>query len=94
MNFRQDTKWHSCAATKHASDSVDSFILSLLTSKQVKVVRIEQLEAEQGKNNFKRERTPIYKVSIKQLKYVVKIYEAHLEINEILVKIYIRDIFS
>lgn len=56
--------------------------LGLLTSKQVKVVGIEQLEAEQGKNNFKRERTPIYKVSIKQLNYVVKIYEAHLEINQ------------
>lgn len=60
----------------------------------MKVFGIEQLEAEQGKNNFKRERTPIHKVSVKQLNYVVKIYEAHLEINQILVKIYISDIFS
>lgn len=41
--------------------------LSLLTSEQVKVFGIEQLEAEQGENNFKRERTPIHKVSVKQL---------------------------
>lgn len=62
-----------------ASDSVHSFIPSLLTSKQVKVVRIEQLESKQGKNNFKGERTAIYKVSVKQLNSVVKIYQAHLE---------------
>lgn len=73
----EDTKWQCWAATNHAS--VDSFIPSLLTSKQVKVVRIEQLESKQGKNNFKGERTAIYKVSVKQLDSVVKIYQAHLE---------------
>lgn len=70
---------------------MDSFILRLLTSEQVKVVGIEQLEAKQGKNNFKRERSSIYKVSVKQLNSVVKTYEAHLKINQILVKIYIRE---
>lgn len=42
----------------------------------MEVVGVEQLEAEEGKNDLKRERATIYKVTIEQLNSVVKHYDA------------------
>ncbi len=49
---------------------------SALTPKQVEVVRAEELEAEEGKNDLKRERAAVHKVTIEQLNSVVKHYDA------------------
>lgn len=43
--------------------------VSVLTSKQVKVVGEEQLEAKEGENDLKRERAAIDKVPIEQLHF-------------------------
>lgn len=43
-----------------------------LTPEQVEVVGVEQLEAEEGENDLKRERAAIHKVTIEQLNSVVK----------------------
>lgn len=40
----------------------------VLTSKQVEVFRIEQLEAKKRENDFYRERAAVHKVTIKQLR--------------------------
>lgn len=52
--------------------------VSALTPKQVEVVRVEQLEAKQGKNDLKRERATVHKVTVEQLNSVVKHYDAHV----------------
>lgn len=43
-----------------------------LTPEQMEVVGVEQLEAEEGENDLKRERATIHKVTIEELKSVVK----------------------
>lgn len=43
-----------------------------LTPEQVEVVGVEQLEAEEGENDLKRERAAVHKVTIEQLNSVVK----------------------
>ncbi len=50
----------------------------VLTPKQVEVVRVEQLEAEEGKNDLQRERSTIHKVTIEQLNSVVKHRDAQV----------------
>lgn len=52
--------------------------MSALTSKQVEVVGVEQLEAKKGKNDLNRERATIHKVTIEQLNAVVKHYDAQV----------------
>lgn len=52
--------------------------LRALTPKQVEVVWVEELEAKEGKNNLKRERAAIHKVTIEQLNSVVKDYDSQV----------------
>lgn len=52
--------------------------LRALTPKQVEVVRVEELEAEEGKNDLKRERAAIHKVTIEQLNSVVQDYDSQV----------------
>lgn len=52
--------------------------LRALTPKQVEVVRVEELEAKEGKNDLKRERAAIHKVTIEQLNSVVQDYDSQV----------------
>lgn len=52
--------------------------VSALTPKHVEVVGVEQLEAEEGKNDLKRERAAVHKVAIEQLNSVVKHYDTQV----------------
>lgn len=52
--------------------------VSPLTPKQVEIVRVQQLEAKEGKNDLKGERSTIHKVPIEQLNSVVKHYDAQV----------------
>lgn len=54
----------------------ETLTTNALTPKQVEVFRVEQLEAEEGKNDLQRERAAIHKVTIEQLNSVVKHYDA------------------
>lgn len=52
--------------------------MTALTPKQVEVFGVEKLEAEEGENDLKRERAAIHKVSVEQLKSVVKNYDTQV----------------
>ena len=47
-----------------------------LTSEQVEVLRVEQLEPKQGEDDFNGERATVHKVPIEQLSAVVKVGDA------------------
>lgn len=68
--------WNITVDSAHGSTDRCISTLSVLTPKQVEVVGVEQLEAEEGKNDLKRERATINKVTIEQLNSVVKHYDA------------------
>lgn len=58
----------------------------MLTPKQVEVVRVQELEAKERKNDLQRERATIHKVPIKKLNSVVKHCEAqHLDLRPLAV---------
>lgn len=44
----------------------------------MEVVGVEELEAEEGKNDLQRERAAIHKVTVEQLNSVVKHYDAQV----------------
>lgn len=70
--------WNVRAGTTHGSTDSCTGTLSALTPKQVEAVGVEELEAEEGKNDLQRERAAIHKVTVEQLNSAVKHYDAQV----------------
>lgn len=64
--YLQTLVWYRCADYTYAPT------VGVRTSKQVEVVGVEQLEAKEGENDLNGERAAIHKVSIEELRCVVK----------------------